>query len=135
MSISRTDLLYSLLVYTAFGLYILGWFIITFVLWTCTLKSTVAFSSLFLFVWLTFLFLGIAYIQAQNHGGVPPVGLTHAGGATGIIAAFLAWWNMLAGLADATNAFFVIPVLHFPWSEKGRQIRADKAEVENGDSV
>lgn len=90
-----------------------------------TLRSTVAFNSLFLFVWLTFLLLGIGYIDNTTTAGVtsPNGSLVKAGGATGIIAGFIAWWNMLAGLLTKDNSFFLIPVLHFPWSEKGRERR------------
>jgi len=56
--------------------------------WLCTLKSTIAFSSLLFFVWLTFLLLGIAYVGAANNGGVPDVGVTRAGGATGVCLIF-----------------------------------------------
>lgn len=35
-------------------------------------------------------------------------------------------YNALAGLADPTNSFFIVPVAHFPWSEKGRQDRAEE---------
>lgn len=90
-----------------------------------TLRSTVAFSSLFLFVWLTFLMLGIAYVDTTTTAGVtsPNGNLVIAGGAFGIIAGFIAWWNMMSALLTPDNAFFMIPVFHFPWSEKGRAAR------------
>ncbi|KAF2770558.1 hypothetical protein EJ03DRAFT_310514 [Teratosphaeria nubilosa] len=112
--------------YTAFGFYLMGWFIFTFILWLCTLRSTLAFSTLLLTVWLTFLMLGISYIVQDPAGNAGQLALTRAGGAFGIVAAFLAWWNMLAGLADPSNSFFLVPVAHFPWSEKGRQRRNEK---------
>jgi len=109
------------------GFYLMGWFIFTTILLFCTLKSTVAFFMLFFTLDLAFLFLGVSYLNPQN--GAPHVGCTRAGGAFGILAAFLAWYNALAGLADTSNSFFIIPVAHFPWSEKGRQIRSsDKIE-------
>lgn len=108
---------------------ILGWFIFTFILWLLTLRSTVIFSSLFLMVWLAFLTLGCAYLDAANQpDGMPNIPLTRAGGAFGIVAGFIAWYNMLAGLADPSNSFFVVPVLHFPWSDKGRAAREVKQE-------
>ncbi len=103
-------------------------------------------------------------------GNVHPE-LTIAGGVFGLLAAFLAWYNALAGIADTSNryafifacvvnlsalreihpplrtdslsrddaffhfaysaclltlvlhSFFIIPVAHFPWSEKGREKR------------
>lgn len=79
--------------------------IFTFLMWICTLRSTIAFSSLLFFVWLTFLMLGIGYLD--NDGGVataaPNPKLNLAGGAFGIIAAFIAWWNMMAGILDTSN--------------------------------
>lgn len=110
--------------YVAFGLYIMGWFILTFLLWLCTLKSTVAFSALLLTVWLAYLCLGAAYLDAPtNPEYAPNTSLLNTGGVWGILAAFLAWYNMLAGIADPSNSFFVVPVVHFPWSERGREKR------------
>lgn len=92
---------------------------------------------------LAFLMLGIGYLQ--NGSGAPQAGCIKAGGVFGILAAFFAWYNALAGIADNSNrlvtplplysiifglltlmihSFFVIPVAHFPWSEKGRERRA-----------
>ena len=67
------------------------------------------------------LMLGCAYLYPQ--GGAPHKGLLHAGGGFGIITAFLAWYNAFAGIADTSNSFFIVPVAHFPWSEKGKKIR------------
>ena len=45
-------------------------------------------------------------------------------------------YNALAGIADTSNSFFLIPVAHFPWSEKGREQREkvnnDEARNEQG---
>jgi succinate-acetate transporter protein len=80
---------------------------------------------------------GYMYTTTVNGVTTPNHSLNLAGGAFGIVAAFIAWWNMLAGIADRGNTFFLVPVLHFPWSEKGRQRRKEKAEsirdVEKGD--
>ncbi|KAH9868768.1 hypothetical protein J1614_007842 [Plenodomus biglobosus] len=105
----------------SFGLFLMGWFIFTFLLLICTLRSTVAFFSLFFTLDLAFLMLGIGYLQ--NDGMEPQSGCIVAGGAFGLMAAFLAWYNALAGIADSSNSFFVIPVAHFPWSDKGRERR------------
>jgi hypothetical protein len=32
-------------------------------------------------------------------------------------------YNAFAGMADTSNSFFLIPVAHFPWSDKGRERR------------
>jgi succinate-acetate transporter protein len=129
----------------SFGLYLMGWFIFTFLLLICTLRSTVAFFFLFFTLDMAFLMLGIGYLQHDGNG--PQTGCIKAGGVFGILAAFLAWYNALAGIADSSNrsvtslpylpfstsrglqtnittsSFFVIPVAHFPWSDKGRERR------------
>ncbi|KAJ4293066.1 Meiotically up-regulated protein 86 protein [Kalmusia sp. IMI 367209] len=107
--------------YNSFGLYLMGWFIFTFLLLICTLRSTVAFFSLFFTLDLAFMLLGIGYLRADAAG--PNLACIKAGGYFGLFAAFLAWYNALAGIADSSNSFFVIPVAHFPWSEKGREAR------------
>jgi len=107
----------------AFGFFLIGWFIFTTILVLCTLRSTVAFFLLFFFLDLAFLFLAIARFQASSSGAVN-VPLNKAGGYFGIFAAFMAWYNALAGIADSSNSFFVIPVAHFPWSDKGREMRS-----------
>ena len=32
-------------------------------------------------------------------------------------------YNALAGIADPSNSLFIIPVVHFPWSDKGLERR------------
>jgi uncharacterized protein len=87
----------------AFGYFLIGWFIFTFILVLCTLKSTVAFFLLFFFLDLAFLFLAIARLQSV--GGALNVPCNKAGGYFGIFAAFLAWYNALAGMADSRYIF------------------------------
>ncbi|KAL1847622.1 Meiotically up-regulated protein 86 protein [Paecilomyces lecythidis] len=108
--------------YNSFGLFLMGWFIFTFILLLCTLKSTVAFFTLFLTLDLAFLLLGIGYIQ-RNDAGKPNPPVIKAGGFFGLLSAFTAWYNALAGIADTSNSFFIIPVAHFPWSPTGRERR------------
>jgi succinate-acetate transporter protein len=74
----------------SFGLYLMGWFIFTFILLICTIRSTVAFFMLFLTLDLAFLLLGIGYLE--NSTGAPNVGCIKAGGVFGLLAAFLAWY-------------------------------------------
>lgn len=117
--------------YQALGLFIMAWFIFTVLMWICTLRSTFAFSSLFFFVWLDYLCIGLAYLY--NDGGMPAKPqheLNLAGGVFGILAGFIAWWNMISGLLTPGNSFFLIPVLHFPWSETGRERKYKKKQQE-----
>ncbi|KAJ5940885.1 GPR1/FUN34/yaaH protein [Penicillium verrucosum] len=108
--------------YDSFGLFLMGWFAFTFLLLTCTVKSTAVFFSLFLSVDVAFLLLGIGHLH-RDAQGKPNQSVLTAGGLFALLAAFLAWYSALAGIADDSNSFFIIPVFHFPWSEKGRASR------------
>ncbi|OXV10957.1 hypothetical protein Egran_01283 [Elaphomyces granulatus] len=105
--------------YDSLGLFLMGFFIFTFILLLCTLRSSVAFFSLFFFLDMAFLVLGVGYLQRDDKGA-PNTPIIKAGGCFALIAAFLAWYNALAGIADSTNSFFTLPVFHFPWSEQAR---------------
>jgi len=105
----------------SFGFFLMGWFIFTTILLFCTLRSTVMFFLLFFWLDLAFLLLGIGYLQ--HSGGAPNAGCIKAGGFFGLLAAFWAWYNAWAGIADSTNSFFTPPVIHFPWSDKARERR------------
>lgn len=107
----------------AIGFFLLGWWIFTTILLICTLRSTVAFFLLFFTLDIAFLMLAIGHLAADSKGK-GNVASTKAGGYFGLFAAFLAWYNALAGIADDSNSFFVVPVAHFPWSQKGREQRA-----------
>ncbi|KAJ5110640.1 GPR/FUN34 family protein [Penicillium argentinense] len=80
--------------YDSLGLFLMGWFTFTFLTFLCTLKST-----------------------------EPNENVLKAGGLFAPLAAFLAWWAALAGIADTSNSFFIILVWHFPWSPKGKADR------------
>ncbi|MCJ1272198.1 hypothetical protein MMC22_012106 [Lobaria immixta] len=116
--------------YDSFGFFLMGWFIFTTLLLLVTLRSTIAFFLLFFFLDLTFMLLGIGYLH-RNKEGVPNPPVIKAGGFFGLLTAFVAWYNALAGMADDSNSFFVVPVAHFPWSVKGmeRHAKPEKATV------
>jgi len=120
----------------SFGIFFMGWFIFTFLLVLCTLKSTIMFFLLFFWLDMAFLLLGIGYLQ--NDGTKPNSGCIKAGGAFACLSAFWAWYNAFAGIADKTNSFIIVPVFHFPWSEKGRELRGkvdnDQARAEQGEN-
>ena len=68
----------------------------------CTLRSTIAFFSLFFSLDMAFLLLGIGYLH-RNAAGLPNPPVIKAGGFFALLAAFLAWYNALAGIADDSN--------------------------------
>jgi len=109
------------------GFFLTGWFIFTFILLLCTLRSTLAFFLLFFTLDLAFLMLACSDFAGSKGAAGTSKSLQHAGGGFGLLAAFLAWYNAFAGIADSSNSFFLIPVLHFPWSDKGREDRGKSA--------
>ncbi|KAK7914246.1 hypothetical protein PG985_011949 [Apiospora marii] len=109
------------------GFFLAGWFIFTTILLLCTLRSTVMFFALFFTLDLAFLMLFCHYLATANGAMAASKALQKAGGVFGLLAAFIAWYNAFAGIADSSNSFFLIPVFHFPWSEKGRQARGKTA--------
>jgi uncharacterized protein len=91
----------------AVGFYLLGWCLFTFMLTLCTMKSTLAFFSLFFLLAVTFLLLAIADL-----GKVP--GCKTAGGVLGVVVAFIAWYNAYAGLANRQNSYVRVTALQLP---------------------
>lgn len=97
----ETELRYAL------GIFLVGWFIFTFFLCVCTLKSTLAFFLLFFFLDITFLLLAIA--QFKNS-----VSVKKAAGVFGIITSFVAWYNAYAGIANSQNSYITVKALPLP---------------------
>ena len=75
------------------------------------------------------LLLAIGYLH-RDGTDIPNAKLIKAGGLFALLGAFGAWYVALAGIADDSNSFFIVPVFHFPWSEKGRASRRPNLETE-----
>jgi succinate-acetate transporter protein len=116
---------------SAMGFFLIGWFVFNTILLLCTLRSTVMFFLLFFTLDLAFLTLACGHFAANDGKAEAALKLTQAGGGFGILSAFLAWYNAFAGIADSSNSFFLIPVFHFPWSEKGREVRLARQATNN----
>lgn len=99
----------------ALGIFLLSWGIFTFILWIATLRATVALSSMFFVLTLTFLFLASGHLAHLEPGNYP----TRVGGGLGIVTALLAWYNAAAGLYVPSATFVRLPVgpLGHPHSE------------------
>ena len=106
-----------------FALYLWAWFIFTTLCTLLTLRSTLAFASLFVILDAAFFCLACSQTFAVTAASTAGAFQT-AGGALGVVASFLAWYNMFAGMADKSNFWFSIPVSHLPWSDQKRSERS-----------
>jgi len=98
----------------AIGFYLMAWFIFTFLMLVCTLRTTVAFVFLFFTLDLAFLFLALHVLLDMR-------ALQQAGGVFGLLAAFTAWYCALANLLTKENSFFVPPMGVLPWAPQPKR--------------
>jgi len=91
----------------AVGLYLFCWMIVTFILLIASLRSSVGLISVFFFLTITFLLLGVSYYFPNK----PHIGT--AGGAFGIVTAFAAYYTAVTGLLTPDTSYFVLPVGEF----------------------
>ncbi|KAJ7785493.1 Gpr1 family protein [Mycena olivaceomarginata] len=84
----------------ALGIYLFSWFIVTFMFLIASLRKSVAFIALFGFLSITFLLLGAGKFTTNAT-------VSKAGGAFGIITAFVAYYIGLADLLAAEKAAVV----------------------------
>lgn len=89
----------------ALGLYLITWFIFTFIILVASLRSSVAMVALFFFLDITFLLLGVGKFYPTS------TIITKAGGIFGIITASLAWYIAAAELITSDTSYFVLPVI------------------------
>ena len=93
--------------HSAVGFFLLGWTIFTAGLTLCTMKSTVAFFSLFFLLTITFLLLSIGSFTQKT-------GVTRAGGVLGVVVAFIAWYDAFAGVATRENSYITVRPFALP---------------------
>ncbi|KAL2708404.1 ADY2-like protein [Kluyveromyces marxianus] len=93
--------------HSAVGFFLLGWTIFTAGLTLCTMKSTVAFFSLFFLLTMTFLLLSIGSFTQKT-------GVTRAGGVLGVVVAFIAWYDAFAGVATRENSYITVRPFALP---------------------
>lgn len=75
---------------SALGFFLIGWWIFTTIMLICTLRSSVAFFTLFFTLDLAFLLLAIAHFHPTD-AGAPNQECLKAGGFFGLLSAFSAW--------------------------------------------
>jgi len=88
----------------ALGIYLMTWFTFTFIMFLATPKSSLALSSVFFFLFITFALLGAANFTGH-------VGVQKAGGAFGIVTALCAYYTGAAGLYTSESSYVTLPVL------------------------
>lgn len=76
--------------------------IFTFIMWIASLRSSIALTSVFFFLTITFALLSGAEFTGK-------AAVQKAGGIFGLITAFNAWYVALANLLTPDTSFFVLP--------------------------
>ncbi|PCH33011.1 hypothetical protein WOLCODRAFT_134850 [Wolfiporia cocos MD-104 SS10] len=94
---------------SAVGLYLFMWFIITFLLFIGSLRRNIGMVALFFFLSLTFLLLGVGEMVSSTAAET-----TKAGGALGVITAFIAFYVGTAQLLIREESWFTLPVGNLP---------------------
>ncbi|KAK2845242.1 hypothetical protein FQN49_005911 [Arthroderma sp. PD_2] len=102
------------------GFWLMSWWIFTTLCLVCTLKTNIAFFLLFLTLDLAFLFLGVGHLIESSPGKIYTP-LIKTGGFFGILAALLAWYCALAGMAEPKNSFVRFPMGELPWLRSQRK--------------
>jgi len=89
---------------SALGIYLMTWFVFTFILFIATHKASIALSAVFFFLFITFILLAAAEFTGKT-------GVAKAGGAFGIITALCAYYAGAAGLYTSETAYVALPVV------------------------
>lgn len=87
----------------ALGIYLITWFVVTFLLMLGALRRNVSFVALLFFLCITFVLLAIGAWNAS-------VNLTKAGGAFGILTAMIAYYCGLSELLVKGESWFGLPL-------------------------
>ncbi|KAK2467412.1 hypothetical protein APHAL10511_000647 [Amanita phalloides] len=88
---------------SALGIYLMGWFLITFIFFVVTLRKNVAFICLFFCLFTTFLLLGAGALSGL-------AALHKIGGIVGLVTAFIAFYTGLSMLLAAETS----PIMKLP---------------------
>lgn len=88
----------------ATGLYLLGWSIFTGYMFVASLRTNSYVAAVFLFLFLTFLFLAWGALAQKT-------GITHLGGWLGLVTAVLAWSGSFVAVVNSTFKRAVLPAM------------------------
>ncbi|KAL0090769.1 GPR1/FUN34/yaaH family-domain-containing protein [Phycomyces blakesleeanus] len=84
------------------GIYLMAWALFTALMLIASHRSSVGLMALFFFLTITFILLSASEFNASEHTKI-------AGGAFGVITAFVAWYNALSGLLTQDSSYFLLP--------------------------
>ncbi|KAF8306779.1 Gpr1 family protein [Clavulina sp. PMI_390] len=91
----------------ALAFYLTSWFIFTFIMWLASLRSTLATSAVFFFLWITFMLLAIGNYKAS-------VNVIKAGGGFGLLTAACAYYVAASDVITPKTSYAALPVMHLP---------------------
>lgn len=95
----------------ALGIYLINWFIITFLFCIASSRSSVALFFIFFFLMITFILLAA-------HSFTGSTGVQTAAGVMGAITSFNAWYVALAGLLTPDSSWFTLPTISLDFKSK-----------------
>lgn len=98
---------------SALGMIYLGWAIYSVLMWIITLRSTWPLSAMLFFVVLNLIFTAGVQFTHIAHPEISRA-LNKTGGYSGLITAFLSFWNMYEGLCTRENSYWQPPLLLMP---------------------
>jgi len=91
----------------AIGIYLITWFMFTFIMLIAALRKNIAFISLFACLSTTFALLAAGAFMASTV-------LPKAGGAMGVVTAFIAYYCALSELLVKEESYFMLPLGTIP---------------------
>lgn len=99
---------------SALGIYIMSWFILTFIMLLGTFKTTLELFATFFFLDLTFLLLSCAQFMGS-------ASLAKAGGGVGILTSFIAIYTGMEGILTADTSYFLLPSFDLNRLRRGKR--------------
>jgi hypothetical protein len=94
--------------HNALGIYLIAWFMFTFFMLIGALRKNIAFIALFACLTATFAALAAGAFMPQHPN------VTKAGGALGIVTAFIAYYCAVSELLVKEDSFFSLPLGQIP---------------------
>jgi len=88
----------------ALGIYLITWFVFTFIMWIGTFKASLSLNGVFFFLWITFALLAAGAFLGNTS-------VHKAGGWFGIVTALVAYYTGAAGLYTSETSYLILPTV------------------------